>query len=926
MQLLEDLVSAGRYAQVREALGGLNEKERRQAAKWVQTCWKARRDQLDDTGEAQANACWKARQEGRERPATPALDSWLCLCVASALLGCAKDGVAIPLPQRLHGWRSHYPLEPEGLLAVLDAMVSRGTVWVTEYLELACSPKRVERLNIRIAIALIEGFALPWPQEAQFYAFWGEEWRCYLPSRLRQQVYGIRVPVLRVDVPAGTASVQVVQAESFQQAVAALPAPDVLLRELLARRDSILSLQDAYSGTGDAELLAQAIGQLVADGQIARAPLLESLLMALTRGDAVSALRLQARLLEMVADDEGILRQRAALASVFAGAHGSAAGVAQQLLQRSDLAQALEPAMFAELCEMAFARKEKGLRETQLAWIGNRIGTQPAQSAATLQGLFAALGVEDLAFQKKAVALIQKHWGRADAATRAALTARLEAVRGVLDAALASTLAAATGAPEDVADAPVAALHVAPMQELRPVTRFTVPPADAATLRELQAALAARPTVCAFEQILCMALALAATDRRALRLGLQSISSDFPVECLGALQKAAFDRYDARQPPARHSWDHSDFGSIVLLARTRYHEIAAAIMRNEPYPLLSRPDYSHGAIDAASLVQRLQQLAAQAMEAPPADFLVALLRTRQPSPDELAAMRAIGSAQARVAADFLAAGGAAQMRTAWHRVQAEAGSPRNWNAPTRWIVPEHAEICVSLSAMPHPPALADAGAFLPKGFTPETATDVWQFDHAEGLLTSVLPEQGEALAAMALWAFRKAGHDEDTEGGKAAAMALPAYLAARGPAGPALHLAVLFTLSASDAGARLAGSDGLIELIAQERYDSALAGELVAACIGCGSVKVARLAKSLVPAVDAGAGKVLWPLLVAAVGAALAQATPPAGSPDLLALAHRVALGLGIREPIAGLAETAARKGSSKLLVEARRLNEWLGG
>ena len=233
--------------------------------------------------------------------------------------------------------------------------------------------------------------------------------------------------------------------------------------------------------------------------------------------------------------------------------------------------------------------------------------------------------------------------------------------------------------------------------------------------------------------------------------------------------------------------------------------------------------------------------------------------------------------------------------------------------------------------MTHPPNVAGGESLLPQGFMRELPV-VWEFDHAEGLLTSVLPDHAEILASLALGSFLRAVDsllrvgDIGSGGGKAAALALPVYLAARGPAGPALHLAVLLTLSASDAAARLAGSDGLLELIGQGRYDSELACRLIAECVKCGYVKVTRLAKSLTPLVDAGAAQVIWPLLRAAVQSSLEQDSPPPGTPDLLALAARVVGRLGINETIAVLACVAARRGGSKLLTEARRLNELLSG
>ena len=90
------------------------------------------------------------------------------------------------------------------------------------------------------------------------------------------------------------------------------------------------------------------------------------------------------------------------------------------------------------------------------------------------------------------------------------------------------------------------------------------------------------------------------------------------------------------------------------------------------------------------------------------------------------------------------------------------------------------------------------------------------------------------------------------------------------------------------------------------------------------SAKETRLAAGLERVADAGEAPTVWPLLRAAIAAALRQGTPPPGTPELMALAHRLAALLSMRDDIPGLAGLAARAGKGKLLLEARRLQAQL--
>lgn len=233
------------------------------------------------------------------------------------------------------------------------------------------------------------------------------------------------------------------------------------------------------------------------------------------------------------------------------------------------------------------------------------------------------------------------------------------------------------------------------------------------------------------------------------------------------------------------------------------------------------------------------------------------------------------------------------------------------------------EVCVSLSPMKTLPAIEGIPVTWAEGFTPAISPDIWKYDVKDNYLCGVMPNNAEVLAAFHLHNFRKAGKEDDTEFGKNSVLCLPLFLAAGGDAGPALHLAVLYAMSANDPAARIAGSDGLVQLIDQGRYNNDLACELVSLTVRYGTVKAGRLSRSLSQAAEAGLDAVLWPIIRTAVISALEVGRTPPGTSGLVALAYHVVSNIKVREDIPILGKIAAKKGSN-LILEVRRLHTLL--
>ena len=340
-------------------------------------------------------------------------------------------------------------------------------------------------------------------------------------------------------------------------------------------------------------------------------------------------------------------------------------------------------------------------------------------------------------------------------------------------------------------------------------------------------------------------------------------------------------------------------------------------------PLLSRPSRINGAIDATGLLARLREAALAGPQAPlclgPNDLLLALLRCGPADADTIAGLRALRRHEATLAADFLAAGGSSQLRGNWGSAQVSTLVLQG----DGYAHAHQPEIMVEASPIAHRPPLQAVPMTWALGHSARNAQSPHDWDMREHWLAGVLPLQAEALAMWMLWNLRKAGHDLDSINGKGTALQLPMVVAAGGPAGPALHLAVLYGISANDAAVRLMGSDALLTLIEQGRFDAELASQLIGATVRMRSVKAMRLAPGLARVVDAGHAPAVWPLLQAAVQAALALDKAPPGTPDLLALATRLVAELGAPAPHAAMHEAvaqAAARGSGKQAQEAKRL------
>ncbi|MEO3748171.1 hypothetical protein [Plantactinospora sp. B5E13] len=186
----------------------------------------------------------------------------------------------------------------------------------------------------------------------------------------------------------------------------------------------------------------------------------------------------------------------------------------------------------------------------------------------------------------------------------------------------------------------------------------------------------------------------------------------------------------------------------------------------------------------------------------------------------------------------------------------------------------------------------------------------------------VLPGYRGLVAAYVLPDVAGAA-DLDIQGGAAV---LPLLAESTGRGGPALDLALVYGLAARHAVDRVAALDALLLLAAAGDLDAEAVGRQLGELGVTGALTVTRTVEPLRDAAAAGAPLTVWRLLAAALPALLAAPTPPRGTPDLLSLAAEAATLTGVRVEVPGLVEVVARRRSSRLVTEARRLVAALDG
>ncbi|MDN3027711.1 DUF6493 family protein [Streptomyces sp. S.PB5] len=694
-----------------------------------------------------------------------------------------------------------------------------------------------------------------------------------------------------------------------------------------------------WSGGEGVDDWTKAFAQLTTEGVLKRWAVVDACVARLLRGGSTADNRVFLRVLKGLALTRDEERARTAdWLALASDAVSTVAAHAQSVLAALALDGELPVRRLAEMSGAVLFRTEKKLVRAQLVLLGKVLARDAAAADDLLAAAAQAFGHADSDVQERALKLVERHVKKAGAQAREEVAAAAEQLIPALHARAVGTLGAVPVGPTPEAHEEV--LPPAP----EPVRVAPAPGSAAELAEEVGALLAAEGDVATFERALDGLVRQAYRDRDALLEALGPVIarrwwSSAHMGHVGGddyfhRHRGFFGASDGLDlivatvhgtvltttlHAALNSWTASQgcvHSPLSQAFDARLWEVAYRI-RTQPLPfLLSTPTWSTGLLEPDELVTRLDEYRRLGARVSEADFAQALLRVRRAdrsaATSAAEAAAALGTAEGSRLARWLTAGGPAlpadRRRTAHARILVELG--------------ELEELRVDF-----PPAFQDLGGPV------SIYRDRWRCYHwGDGLRQhwlALLPEQRELIAARILRDLSTVAV-EDTRG---AAAVLPLLAESGGEAGDAVHLCLAYGLGARHEEDSLAAVDALLVLAARGQLDVALLGADLGQLVRRGAVKPLRLADSARTAAATGANATIWgmlrhtlPVLLAdlATGGPDGQAAGSRGLGDLLGVAAECAERCGARGELPHLAGAADRRGSSRLVTQARRLRSAL--
>ncbi|MFE2560410.1 DUF6493 family protein [Streptomyces sp. NPDC059352] len=660
-----------------------------------------------------------------------------------------------------------------------------------------------------------------------------------------------------------------------------------------------------------------AVATLVGEGLLDRAEVIDAAVSRLLRGGRPRDLRFPLEVLRLVEPTAAEFLERVPdLVGMTADTPSPIAGYAQEVLAGLASDGTLSTAALAEMTGAVLFRTEKKLVRAQLTLVGKVLAREPGAAAELLPAVAEVFGNEDTDLQGRALKLVGRHLSTVDASVRLELAGQA----GLLSPVHRQAAVALFG---EVAEEGIGGPYeeiLPPVPEPQPVG----PPAS--TIEELVEDLLAKGVSddpVRFERALDGLVRHAHHDRDGLTRAVREVftisvwqqphhftHSSHGVHAalaglVGAVERSWID--------ARLTWEPRATACLheVLtgIKDTRLWE-AAALIGTDALPfLLATPTLSTGAIDAATLVERLRSYRDAGVEPAPADLAQALLRVRRTGP---AAERAAGDAEALDTP-------AGRRLATWLRTdEPVAASVRIlrreedrmlelWSLYQRLVV-EIADRAVVREEFP--PAFRWLG-----GSLEATPRRCYHWTEGAEHWASILPEDREVLAVCVLPSLARAlvGSRESSE-------PLTGLAEAGGRGGRAVSLALAVALGNGDADDRLRGVDALLVLASRGELDTRQVGEALGRLVTEGSVKPNRLADAARTTAATGAYGTTWALLAATLSETLVAEKPVRGLGELLAVAADCVERCGAGGELPGLDGVASGSGSSQLVVQAKRL------
>ncbi|MGW1653823.1 DUF6493 family protein [Streptomyces atratus] len=879
MKELLTAVRDGRKQDVPALLARLDKAERRSALAELKELRKEARS-------------WHWREQDKIRKA---------LLVAGAGCHTGAAGCATWIGGRdLLGWtRSPYPL-------VLEVLADRDPAWLGDVAHRLAGRAATAETAYELISGLVKIAQCPVPTTDGFVQGWAETvstapWR-------RQRTQPLR-DILRAD-PHLTVLVP-------------------LLFEVAELPPQVTWIDEADNPCHWPEALAS----LADEGLLERSVLVNSCVTRLLRGGKPGDLRFFLAVLRRLALTEQEEAERVAdWIGMAADGISTVAGHAQEALGRLGERGELPVRALADVSGSVLFRTEKKLVRAQLVLIGKALRRDPSTADELLPVVAEAFGHEDIAIQERALKLVARYLPVVGDPVREELS---------LSASLLGP-AHRTAAAEVFGDLLGDRSAAEPYEELLPpappLHRLEPAPATLPELVEEVAVLArsASRDVTAFERALDGLVRHAHTDRSALADALRDalagqwwlddeplpeverrLRSEAGIELVVAVLLGRVPVQAVQD--GRAAWTGT--GTCVHAAlkgvmKARLWEAADAVLSGSAPFLLAFPTWHTGSLDPAVLVERLRTYQQLGIRPGDADFAQALLRVRRNGQHEAAAAAALlGTPEGDRLAAWLQADEPLAPVFRFD-LEKQTSSAHGWDMrqPTDW----NRRVLMASNERPFiQREFPRSFHWLGHPHTPRHRI-CYHWGDQPGSWLATLPEDGETLAAWLLPSIATCTTDEL----RGAAQPLTALVELGGPASEAIHLTVAYGLGARHPEDRLSAVDALLILAAQQRLDAALLGRMLAILHDHSLVKPSRLADSTRTAAATGAYRTVLCVLAPVLPGLLAHKKGPRGLSDLLSVAAECVEHCGATgtEPIPGLAETAARGGSSQLVRQAARL------
>ncbi|MED7924152.1 DUF6493 family protein [Nonomuraea sp. LP-02] len=644
--------------------------------------------------------------------------------------------------------------------------------------------------------------------------------------------------------------------------------------------------------------VADNVVRLVEAGLLERTVVLDGLVRRLLR-DGPAALPPLAGLHDRLDPDlDEIARHAEDYVALLPAGPIAVADLALAQLRRLEEAGRLSEESFTEALEALAFRPEKKLLRGVIAWAGDAVLRDGGRTGTVLRAMALLFAQDTLALQERAVRLAVRLAPQAGPEERAAVRAAAAGLPGELREKVAAGYGGAIDADEPEA---------VPLPAAGDGRRLPAPYGSPEELARGIDVFLSDEDPHTFEVLLAGLATWSERDPEGLRAALRPWTEPLDASFFGhwpdgldqhagyALRRAflAFAASAAsRSLPSRSRRWTISLAVLDEPPARRCAELAGRYADGGRYPVvLATPTAVTGHVAPGVLLDRLERLEAEGVEALPADLTQALLRL----PREIAA------------ADVARAG----------RLASEAG-----RACAAWMRGERLgdpEVTVGRDSWSWLRVTIDAAGAPERGreLLEIRAAHSWSMDW----WPLVMPSHRDVVAAHLVSPLA-----EGTEATDSDARVLVDLVHGDGPLGAGMAYALACGMGQAQAAGRAAAGDALLTLAARGEVPAAELAEVVTKLVKSEYVKLNRVVAVLDDATQAGAHEAVWEVVARLLPGLLPEEgeRPRAGLADLLAAGARAARIGRVRADLPEVAAIAARKGSSRLIQEARRLQRLL--